>query len=426
MFTFFTEIVRKDVVDRRGRFVGHPHDFTATFDEAYPRVTSLIISRGIFNKRYYSILWKDLHQTADGFQLKMTLDSLKPLEDYRSKGEATFRSGILDQQVVDTFNRKVVRVNDLHFLKVDDDLRLAHVDIGLRGLVRRLGWEGFVDRVVKIINRHADYLSNESFISWKYVQPLSIQEATGKIRLNVEMDQLREIPPSDISTMMMELDPYQRAALLKTMDVQSQVDIITELELKWQKDLLEELDAQTVIKLLERMPADEATDLLLELSKRDADRFLGMLSTKKAREITELMEHEADSAGGMMTTEFIALRENMTVGEAIDHIRQVEIKKAETIYMAYVIDDDGKLIGSVSFRELLLELMEEKIGDVMQTKPPSINVEESVKDVAFEMDKYNLYAIPAVDDDGVMEGIITIDDVLHVTVEEAWGKRGGL
>ncbi len=426
MFTFFTEIVRKDVVDRRGRFVGHPHDFTATLDEAYPRVTSLIVSRGIFQKRYYFVPWKDLHLTTDGFQLKATLESLKPISNYRSEDETTFRSGILDQQVVDTFNRKVVRVNDLHFLKVDNDLRLAHVDIGIRGLVRRLGWEKFIDRIVKVINRHADYLSRESFISWKYVQPLSIQEATGQIQLNVEMDQLREIPPSDISTMMMELDPYQRAALLKTMDVQSQVDIITELELKWQKDLIEELDVQTVIKLLERMPADEATDLLLELSKRDADRFLGMLSTKKAREITELMEHEADSAGGIMTTEFIALRENMTVGEAIDHIRQVEIKKAETIYIAYVIDDDGRLTGSVSFRELLLEPLEEKIGEVMQTKPPSIDVEESVKNVAYEMDKYNLYAIPAIDEEGVLEGIITIDDVLHVAVKEAWGKRGGL
>jgi len=426
MFTFFTEIVKKDVVDRRGRFIGHPCDFSASLDEAYPRVTTLVVARGLIRKRYFVVPWKEVHQTSEGFRLRVPIEALEALRSYRKGDETTLRTGILDQQVVDTFNRKVVRVNDIHFLRVDDDLRIAHVDIGFRGLVRRLGWERTVDTFVKTLNRHADYLTRDKFISWKYVQPLSIQDATGKIQLNVDMEQLREIPPSDVSTMLMELDPYQRAALIKTMDVQSQVDIITELELKWQKDLIEELDMQTAVKLFERMPADEATDLLAELSKRDAERILGMLSTKKAREIAELMEHESDSAGGLMTTEFIALREGMTVGEAIDYIRHVEINKAETIYTSFVVDDEGKLVGSVSFRDLLLEPMEEKISEVMQTKPPSINVDDSVKDVAYEMDKYNLHALPAVDDDDVLEGIITIDDVLHVTVEEAWGKRGGL
>ena len=427
MFTYFTEIEKIEVIDRRGRYVGHPYDFAAHLDEPYPRVTHLIVSRGFYKKKFYVIPWKDLHRSDDRFQLRVDLNSLKSVENYNEiEGSVTVKSNILDQQVVDTLNRKVVRVNDLHFLVVDDALRIAHVDISFRGLVRRLGWERLVDAIIRRINRHARYLTEEGLVSWKYVQPLSIQEATGKIQLSVEMDQLRDIPPSDISTMLMELDPYQRAALVKTMDVQSQVDIITELELKWQKDLIEELDAQTVTKLLERMPADEATDLLNELSKRDASRMLSMLSTKKSREIVELMEHESDSAGGLMTAEFITLRENMSVEEAIDHIKNVEIGKAETIYNAFVVDEDGKLIGSVSFRQLLLAPLSEKIGDVMLSKPPSIHVEDSVKDVAFEMDKYNLYAIPVVDDDEILDGIITIDDVLHFAVDEAWGKRGGL
>ncbi len=422
MFTFYTELVRKDVVDRRGRWVGHPYDFAASLEEAYPRVTALVVSRGLFRKAYYVIPWKDLHQTEKGFQLKVPIESLEPVARYRDPDQATLRYDVLDQQVVDTYNRKVVRVNDLHFLRVDDDLRLAHVDIGLRGLVRRLGWERWVDGLVRLFHAHARYITNENFISWKYIQPLSIKRATGTIQLSVEMEQLKQIPPSDISTMLMELDPYQRAALIKTLDVQSQVDIVTELELKWQKDLIEELDMQTAVRLLERMPADEATDLLAELSKRDANRLLAQLSTKKAREIAELMEHEADSAGGLMTTEFIALDEGMTVGEAIDHIRTVEIEKAETIYKAFVLDEEGKLIGAVTFRQLLLDPMDSRIGEVMQQKPPSVHVEDSVEEVAQTMDKYNLYALPVVDDEGELEGIITVDDVLHVAVEEAWGR----
>ncbi|MFH1829411.1 MAG: CBS domain-containing protein [Pseudomonadota bacterium] len=426
MFTFFTEIVRRDVVDRHGRWVGRPHDFSAHLEEVYPRVSTLVIAKGTFKKKYYVIPWKEVHVTGERLQLKIPLESLKLVSSYKTPDATTLRTGILDQQVVDTFNRKLVRVNDLHFLRVDDDLRLAHVDIGFRGLVRRLGWERFVDRIVRIVNRHARYLNDEGLISWKYVQPLSIQEATGRIQLTVDMDQLRQIPPSDISSMLMELDPYQRAAMIRTLDVQDQVDTITELELKWQKDIIEELDTQTAVRLIERMPADEATDLMSELSKRDADRIFAMLSTKKARELQELMEHESDSAGGIMTTEFISLREGMTVGQAIDHIRCVEIQKVETIIKAFVVDERNVLVGSVSFRKLLLEPLEERIGDMMQRKPPSVNVEDSIKDVAYLMDKYNLYTLPVVDDKGVLDGIITVDDVLHLAVKEAWGKRSGL
>lgn len=427
MFTFFTEIIRKDVVDRHGRWVGHPCDFTARLDEAYPRVTALIVVRGIARKAYYVIPWKDVHQTAEGFQLRVPLESLEARRASHAPEEVTLRTAVLDQQVVDTFNRKVVRVNDLHFLRVDNDLRLAHVDIGIRGLVRRLGLERAVDGAVRLLHRHARYLTDEAFISWKYVQPLSIQPVTGKVQLTVEMEQLKSIPPPDVSTMLMELDPFERAALLKTFDVGTQVDIITELELKWQKDLVEELDVQTAVALFERMPADEATDLLAALAGRDADRILEMLSPKKARELSALLLHESDSAGGLMTTEYIALREAMTVGEAIEHIQRTEIqKKAETIHNAFIVDEEGKLIGAISFRRLLFEPMETRLSDVMLTKPPSVRVSDPVKEVAYAMDKYNLFTLPAVDEHGVLEGIITVDDVLHIAVEEAWGKRSGL
>lgn len=426
MFVFFTDIVKKDVMDRRGRYVGHPYDLASNLGEIYPRVTSLIVSRGHLRKKFYVIPWKDIHQTPEGFQLKVPIESIAPQRSYSCAEEMMLRRGVLDQQVVDTLNRKVVRVNDMHFLRVDDDLRLAHVDIGLRGLIRRMGWEWIVDGVVKFVSRHSDYLTKEKFISWKYVQPLSIHEPTGKIKLSVEAEKLEDIPPSDVSSMLLDIDPYQRAALLRTLDVQSQVDIITELDLKLQRDLIDDLDPQAVVKIFERMPADEATDLLSGMSNKDANRILGMLSTKKSRELAELMVHESDSAGGLMTKEFIALGQSMTVAEAIEHIRTVEITKAETIHTAFVIDEESKLVGAVSYRRLLLEHLDHKICDVMLTKPASVHVEDSVKDVAFTMDKYNLNELPAVDEAGILEGIITVDDVLHVAVEEAWGKRGGL
>lgn len=423
MFTFYTEVIKQDVVDRHGRWIGRPHDFIAKLDEAYPRLTSLVIAKGFFRRRYYAIPWSDLHHAGGQFQLKIPLESLSKVASYREGAEITLRKNILDQQVVDTFNRKVVRVNDIHLLEVDNDLRIAHVDVGLRGLVRRLKWERIIDTIVRLIHRHASYLTAEKFISWKYVQPLSIQPITGKIQLNVDQNQLRSIPPPDLSEMLMDLDTYQRAALFKTLDPQSQIDILTELDMKWQRDLIDELDPRTTADLLERMPADEATDLLGSMPVRETDRFLDMLSPKKSRELSELLKHEARSAGGLMTKEYILLKEEMTVGDALEHIRRTELKKAETIHNGYVVDGESKLTGMVSFRKLLIEPPETKLTDVILKKPPALYVKAQLKDIAELMAKYNLFAIPVVNEENVLEGIITIDDVLAVVVDEMWGGR---
>ena len=423
MFTFYTEVIKQDVVDRHGRWIGRPCDFTAKLDEAYPLFTSLIVARGVLRRRYYIIPWNTLHHAGGQFQLKVPMESLTSVRSYHDEVEVTVRKSILDQQVVDTYNRKVVRVNDLHLLQVDNDLRIAHVDVGLRGLIRRLNWEKVVDAFVRFFHRHSPYLTAEKFISWKYIQPISIQPITGQIQLNVDQEQLRSIPPADLSDMLMELDTYERAALFKTLDPQSQIDILTELELKWQKDLIDELDPRTTAELLERMPADEATDLVGCLSRKEAERFLEMLSPKKARELKELLQFEAHSAGGLMTKEVITLKGDMTVNDALDYIRNVELKKAETIHNSYVVDEAGKLIGAVFLRNLLTESPDAKIADVMLKKPPALEIEANLKEVATMLSKYNLFAAPVIDKAGELEGIITVDDVLSVIIEEEWGIK---
>ena len=317
MFTFFTELLKKDVVDRYGRFLGHPYDFFADLSGSYPKLTALVVTVGIVQKNFFTIPWSQFTFSEEQFRLKGALDSFGAQKKYQQEGVPTLRQSILDQQVVDTYNRKVVRVNDIHLLSVGGELRLAHVDVGMRGLVRRLGWEKTIDAIVRLFNRHASYLILNGFIAWKYVQPLSIRDAAGRVKLNVDQESLRHIPPSDISEMLMELDPHQRSALLRTLDVARQVDILTELDLKWQRDLIEDFDTKAAVALFERMPADEATDLLQALSKRDVARIMGELSIRKAREISGLLKHETDSAGGLMTTEYFVLTPSMKVLDAI-------------------------------------------------------------------------------------------------------------
>lgn len=426
MFLFFTEAIKKGVIDRSGRWLGYPYDFLIEpLGEAYPKISALVISKGIFKKSFAVIPWNQIQRTNEQFHLKTAEGAIEFKEQYYNEPETAVRKHVLDQQVVDTFNRKVVRVNDVHFLKVDNDLRIAHVDIGVRGLVRRLGWEPFIDPAVRMFNPHASYLTKEGFLAWKYVQPLSVHPDKGTIQLNVSHQQLKSIPPPDLSEMFKELDLYQRAALFRTLDVDTRVGIITEMDMKLQKELIGVLDARTCAALFEHMPSDEAADLLLALPRRDADRILSFIGTKKSKKLSQLLSHKSSSAGGLMTTEFITLADTMTVGDAIEHIKKLQTT-AETIHYGYAVDQENRLEGTVTFRHLLVEPLDRSITEIMQTKPPCVHVDDSAKEVAYLLDKYNLLAVPVIDHERVIQGIITIDDVLSLVIAETWGKKTGL
>ena len=426
MFVFFTEAVRKGIIDKNGQWIGRPYDFLiAPLGEAYPRLSAIVLAKGRIFKRYAVIPWEQVQRTNEQFHIKVGKEALSFRPVYFSEPATTVRKHILDQQVVDTYNRKVVRVNDVHFLKVDNDLRIAHVDIGLRGMVRRLGWQMLLDSIISFFDPHASYLTHESFLAWKYVQPLSVHPDNGTIQLNVSQAQIKSIPPPDLSEMLLELDPYQRAALFCSLDIDTQVGIITEMDIKLQKELIHELDAKTCGALFERMPSDEAADLLGELPRRDADRLLTHVGTKKSKKLSTLLSHKSRSAGGLMTTEFITLLDAMTVGEAIEHIKQLQMT-AETIYYAYVVDTENHLEGVVTFKHLLLESNDRKVIDIMLTKPAFVHVDDSAKEVAYIIDKYNLIAIPVIDRNKVIQGIITIDDILSLVISETWGKKTGL
>lgn len=424
MFIFYTELIKREVLDRHGRFLGYPHDLTLQFQEAYPRLTGMILRRGLLRRRYYYIPWSDLQQVEGSFQVRLAAENIQQLPSF-PKDQPTISRDILDQQVLDTFNRKVVRVNDVHFLQVHHELRVAHVDVGLRGMFRRLGWGWLVDGVVRWFNRHADYLNNETFIAWKFVQPLPTSPVKGALQLNVSQQELRSIPAADLSQILVDLDPHQRESLFKILDRATQANIFVELDSKLQLDLLSELDPRVAMELMEKLPSDEAADLLSVMNRRDADRLLMQMESQRAQLLTGLLEHRSDSAGGLMTTEMILLPEQITVAEAIERLKAVT-GRTENIYYAYIVDDTKHLLGMVTLRTMLLAEPLQRLGDIMSHKPICVHVNASAKEVAYVLDKYNYLAVPVVDEDKVVQGIITIDDILSLVISATWGEKTGL
>ncbi len=421
MFINFSELLKKGVLDTDGKLLGSVWDISAKFGEIYPKSDELIIKTGFLKKSYASIAWSSVASMEDDIILNLKSKNIdfnpKPKEyDFLLKRD------ILDQQVVDTYNHKVIRVNDLHLLKVDHELMIAHVDIGLRGLMRRLGWERIVDLLVNLLFGKVPYLKKEDLVSWKYIQPVSINPASMTMKLSVSQKQLSSIPPADLSEIMLDLNVNQRIALFRTLELKTKAKIFENLEFEQQNAILKELDKKEAAQIVTNMSSDEATDLLERLPRNTVENLLTLMESHRAKKLSTLLGYSSDSAGGLMTTEFVSMLEAMPVGAAIDYIKN-ETKELEIVPYIFVVDEKNHLKGITTIRRLLLADSKEEVAKTIFPKTLYVHLNDSVKEVAYIMDKYKISIIPVVDENKILQGIISMDDILSQVISIAWRKR---
>jgi CBS domain-containing protein len=421
MFINFSDVLKKDVTAFDGTYIGRVWDVASKLGETYPKAEDLIIYKGTINRIYGSIPWANVGSIADEIVLNIKKDDVKfsaEIKDY----ELLLRRDILDQQVVDTFNHKVRRVNDIHLLKVDRDLVIAHVDIGLRGLFRRLGWDKLIDFFVKSVFKNSRYFKDTDLISWKYVQPVAINPASMTMKLSVSEKQLLSIPAADLGDIIFDLNPNQRMALFRALDVKTKAKIFENLEFEEQNTIFKELDKKEAAQIVSHMSMDEATDLLEKLSPRMVNNLLPLVESSRANKLSTLLGYSGDSAGGLMTTEFVSLLETTPVDGAIEHIR-INTKDYDTVPYIYIVDDKNHLKGVTTIRRLLFADPKEQISKTVFQKTLYVYLNNSAKEIAYFMDKYKVSAIPVIDENKVMHGIITIDDILSQVIAIAWRKR---
>ncbi len=403
---FFSQIQGKPIYDHQRRQVGKLRDLAIRWEGDTPRVTGIKYAKDIqkhipvnqvarINADHISLL----HELKEE-----TLVPLQPDEIYMGKW-------LMDKQIIDLKGSKVVRVNDikLFWLQGRDQkhLVLNAVDIGLRGLARRLG----VEFLFRRLEHH--------LVWWEFIQ--HPEDMTASLRLRKEKQHLDQLHPADLAEIIEDLDYKKRADFIEDLDVEVAAEAFAEMELDTQIEILEHMDSQQASDLLEEMPPDEAADLLAELPEERSDELLNLMEPEEAQEVRELMVHEEGTAGSLMTTEYIALSPEITAAEAIRQLRTLAAE-AETIYYLFILKEDETLIGVLSLRELIIAEPDTKLEDLMQTRLLSVSPQESVREVAEIVNKYNLLAIPVVDDNLKMLGIITVDDVLEMLVPD----RGSL
>jgi len=420
-FVFFANWSKRAVRDHHNKPVGVLWDLVINPQEPYPPVTAVILSRGTFKREYAVLPWSDVADIDTCVRLRVEASTLL-FQNSLNLNEFRIRKDILDQQVVDTHNHKVIRVNDVHLLTVTPP-RVVHVDIGTRGLVRRMHWEGWVDRLVRFFKPRAHYLKDDRLISWKFVKTIS-SDLLQPIQMDLSAKQLSNIPPADLGEIMMDLDINQRIALLRLAEPHQRARLFERLDFSQQEQLMEHLSQKEIVDLVSRMSADEAVDLLGQMTGENSRQLLGMMESNKARRLSQLLGYEQDEAGGIMTTEFLDVHTDKSVREALDLVKE-KTPHLETIYYLYVTDDQKKLIGTTTLRQLISADPAIPVVKTIFPKPVFVYLNTSMKEVAFLMDKYKVSALPVVDKEKHLQGIITVDDVLHHVIPIAWRRRAG-
>jgi magnesium transporter len=409
---FFSDLQERKVFDNAGRPVGRLHDIGMVLKGSLPQSDFMVISRFRRGRRETVAVPWDWVQSLASSEVRLNRERDEIWKsDYERSGLLLGRN-LLDRQIVDLYGNKVIRVNDLRMAEFDSNLRLTGVDVSQRALLRRLGLERTLIRLSRIVGADLP----EKTIPWNYVAPLEVQQAD--LKLTVTQSHMFDLHPTDIADIIEQLDPQFRERMLDLLGAFTAAESLSEVEPGKQVDVIEDLTETKASNLLEIMPPDEAADIFALLPRDKAERLLNIMDSQEAEVIRELLGYGRETAGGRMTPEYLSVNSSYTSLKTIDYLRE-NAPDAETLYYIYVEDDEGRLKGVVSLRDLLTSPPEERVEEFMHRDVISVNLLEDQEMVADTMSRYNFLALPVVDDKNIIKGIITVDDMIDVIREEA-------
>jgi CBS domain-containing protein/sporulation protein YlmC with PRC-barrel domain len=409
---FVSEVYKKPVLDQTGEEIGRLKDIIVGLGEPFPAVTSVVISAG---KDTYLVPWDMINLfNRRVISVNARMDALKPSEVASS--DILICRDLLDKQIVDINGAKLVRVNDLELGDVKGKLCLVAADIGLQGLLRRIGVEKRGEKALALFK----YKLQRKLISWTYVQ--TVEPKLTRLTLTVSRQKVSSLHPADLAEIISEVSQKERTAIFGSLDVDTAAEALHELEPRVQADIIDDMSKERASDILERMPPDEAADVLGDLPEAKAQELINLMEKEEAEDVQELMEHEDNTAGGLMTTEFLAFPPDMTVEEAIKELR-LEAPNVETIYYLYIVDQNEHVNGVVSLKNLILAMPQALLSDIMLTPVKTLPLDAEQKDVAEFVSKYNLLAAPVVDENGAIRGIVTVDDVVDFLLPTASRKK---
>ena len=402
---FFTELAGLPVFDLKHRRIGHVRD-AAIVPLIHPaRIDRYLVGAG---SSWLSVRYDQISKISlDGIQL-----SNEKLYPYHSdEYMLRIKRDLLDQQIIDVNGRKVVRVNDVTFEFRGDEresLAVLEVDIGMRSIFRRLMQGAVPPRWVRSMQRSIPPNS----IRWEFCNIVEA-DPQRRLRLNISHEKLENLHPADLADIVEDLPPGDREAIIGAIDSEVAAEALSEIDPKMQASILEALEPEVAADIMDEMAPDQAADALGELEEETSAEILEEMETEPVTEVKELLEYDEDTAGGMMNTEAIVLPQGTTLSEAMTQLRRHE-DLLENTHVIFLSDENNRVTAMVPLARLFLADGATSLGELAPERLISTVAEETQKRVTELFDKYNLLALPVLEEDGTLAGVITADDVISV------------
>lgn len=405
---YLSQALNRPIRDLEGERVAWIKDVIIRLgEEDHPPVTGFVAR---YRRRdFFLSRWRIADFGESGVRLNSDILDLRPF--VRRDGEVLLARDVLDKQLVDVDGKRVVRVNDVQIIEVANTWRVTGADVSLRGLWRRLAPAGFfaTRRPVEVID-------------WADVGYLATDAAT--VRLKSSSDKLARLHPVEIARLAEALSYHHGTEIVEALDNETAAETLEEMPAESQARILGDMDEERAADILEWMSPDEAADVLGDLPEEKAEELLGLMESEEQAEVAELLPYEDDTAGGLMTTEFVTLPRDLTAGAALARLREMA-RTPNMIYYLYVVEREGlwRLSGVIALRNLIVADPSAPLSEVMRSEFQKAHPDERATDVAQRIAEYNLLALPVVDEAGDILGIITVDDAMEILLPKDWRLR---
>ena len=415
---YLTQILDKRLFSKDGVRIGKVVDAIASLEGRLPSLEALVVKLdGKQSEFYLPYDLVDFDDDPDGpagsgnlqSDIRVTCD-LSTITAYEARNDdLRLRRDVLDKQIVDVQDYRVVRVSDVRLAECGSHYCVVGVDASLRATLRRLG---AISKPIEMAAKLFHKPLRSNLIAWDDVQTLEPGSAGGRIRLKVPHDKIATLHPADIADIVEQMSPQQGAEVIESLDLETAAETISEAQPATQVSIMQQLDEEMAADILEEMEPDDAADLLDDLPDSVSDELLDTMQPEDAEEVKGLMNYDEDTAGGLMTSEVVTMPEHLTCQQTIDRLREIA-PKAELIYYVYVVDDEERLKGVISLRDLVISIPDRPIREIMVQSVIHVYVEDHADQVAQIIGRYNLLAVPVVDEEEKLLGIITVDDTLE-------------
>lgn len=409
---FISSILHNKIYDEFEDNIGKLSDIFVTTEEGYPRAIGYEVKKDgeIFNYEFRSIQFFEDGKGRVFTKVKGVKDIIPRTYSY------LLSKNLLDKQIVDVNGKKVVRVNDLKLAEIAGELRVVAVDCGTLALGRRFGMEGALKAFYGLIRKSP----SDTIIMWDDVE--SLEMVNDNLKIAVPYKKLSKLHPADLADILEDMDSEYRTKIFESLDENLAADTLEEIDPHIQADILQTVSESKVAEVLEAMPNDEIADILEEVDAEIAEKLLMNMEQDDADEVRELMGYEDETVGSIMNPDYISFNLNISVLETIDLLRELK-PDDEVAYYIYITDDENRLNGVLTLRDLIISPTEKLIREIMNTNLVKVSVKDDIESTVELAMKYDLISLPVVDDEDKLCGIVIIHDIIDDYVFNSKKKR---